>query len=226
MAEHCLDLCHDGATSLSKIVARCDDGALFVKGSALANIAFWDLLGLAREQGASDVHISPDRLPSIRVDGATLNSLAHVSPFSSADVSYIARTLSNDETSTLFESRGDVDVTLRHDELGPFRVHVFRCLGRCHLAVRLLANTIPSMDFVTLPPIVEEFSRKNAGLLLFVGPTGSGKTTALAAVVDMINHTRARHIVTIEDPVEYVHLSVLSLRCVASGEVARDVADF
>ena len=107
---------------------------------------------------------------------------------------------------------------------GPYRVHAYRHAGGVRVAIRLLAETVPSLEQLGLPPIVAALAQRPAGLVLFTGPTGSGKTTALAALVDRINRTSERNVVTIEDPVEYVHVPVRSL--VTHCEIGRDVNDY
>jgi twitching motility protein PilT len=106
----------------------------------------------------------------------------------------------------------------------PYRVHAYRHTGGIRLAIRLLADRIPSLETLGLPAVVTSFAQRHAGLVLFTGPTGSGKTTALAALIDAINRTSERVVVTIEDPVEYLHRPARSL--VTHCEVGRDVADY
>ncbi len=112
----------------------------------------------------------------------------------------------------------------RTAEGSPYRVHAYRHAGGVRVAIRLLAERVPSLETLELPDAVAAFAHHPAGLVLFTGPTGSGKTTALAALVDRINRDRERNIVTVEDPVEYVHSPARSL--VTHCEIGRDVSDY
>jgi twitching motility protein PilT len=189
---------------------------------ALAELRFWELLEHAREREASDLHLATEEPPAIRVDGELIRLDApaidsdEMAKF--ADVAFVAR------VRTLLHEGGDAGCVVRREGIGAFRVHAFRALGRLRLAIRLLARGVPSLERLHLPSIIPMFAQRKAGLVLFVGPTGSGKTTALAALVDRINRTRSRHIVTIEDPVEYCHTSVRSI--VAHREIGADAVDY
>ena len=105
-----------------------------------------------------------------------------------------------------------------------FRVNVYRQRGTYAACLRALGNSIPALDKLNMPPIVEEISRKPKGLVLVTGPTGSGKTTTLAALLDNINHTRSEHILTIEDPIEFTYKNVKSL--IHQREVSEDTRSF
>ena len=126
---------------------------------------------------------------------------------------------------TRLDARGTADAAApRGADGGPYRVHAFRHAGGLRVAIRLLAEQVPSLEALALPAAVAEFARRPAGLVLFTGPTGSGKTTALAALIDRINRDSERNIVTVEDPVEYAHLPARSL--VTHCEIGRDVCDY
>ncbi len=188
----------------------------------MSRIRLFDLLRLARERDASDLHLVPGERPTLRVDGALVRLDARpLAPEEIADLGAIL--LDSRGLATLCE-RGDADGALRDRELGMFRVHAYRCFGQPRFAIRLMARTIPSLERLFFPPIVGQLATKHAGLVLFVGPTGSGKTTALAALIDRINRTSERHIVTVEDPVEYVHVPLRGF--VSHREMGSDVPDF
>lgn len=123
------------------------------------------------------------------------------------------------------DAHGTADAAApRAAEGGPYRVHAYRHAGGVRVAIRLLAERVPSLETLALPDAVAAFAHRPAGLVLFTGPTGSGKTTALAALVDRINRDSERNVVTVEDPVEYVHLPARSL--VTHCEIGRDVSDY
>jgi twitching motility protein PilT len=119
---------------------------------------------------------------------------------------------------------GSGDVAVRAGLGAPYRLHAYRSTAGLRLAFRFLRGAIPALETLSLPPIVASLATRPNGLVLFTGPTGSGKTTALAALVDRMNRTSERVIVTVEDPVEYVHAPVRSL--IAHTEIGTDVRDF
>jgi twitching motility protein PilT len=191
-------------------------------GARICTLRLWELLREARERDASDLHLAAGESPALRIegtlirrDGPTLHDddLAH----------FVNELLDTKSLQTLFD-RGDADAALRNEELGTFRIHAFRSFGRLRLAIRLLALRIPALQHAMLPAIITSFAEKKSGLMLFVGPTGSGKTTSLAALIDHINRTANRHIVTIEDPIEYQHKPMRSM--IAHRELGADVADY
>jgi twitching motility protein PilT len=110
------------------------------------------------------------------------------------------------------------------EEVGRIRVHAYRTTEGTSLAIRLLAPSIPSLESLHLPPIVSSFADRPHGIVIFAGPTGSGKSTAMAAILDRINRTQARHVITIEDPIEYEHRSNRSV--VNQRERGRDVPTY
>jgi twitching motility protein PilT len=122
------------------------------------------------------------------------------------------------------ESTGDVSVTYRDSALGSIRVHAYRTADGIALAMRLLATDVPNLEGLHLPGVVSTFAERSAGLVLLAGPTGSGKSTALAALVDRINRMHHKHIIAIEDPIEYRHPSNKSI--VTQREVGTNVPSF
>jgi twitching motility protein PilT len=123
-----------------------------------------------------------------------------------------------------FATRGTVDAARRDGPGAPYRLHLYRSTSGTRAAFRLHSAAVPALEHLALPAIVATFVERPNGLLLFTGPTGSGKTTALAALVDRINRTAERVVVTCEDPVEYLHAPRRSL--IAHCEVGRDVPDY
>lgn len=190
--------------------------------AALAQIRLLDLLRISRERDASDLHLAQGEPPALRVAGALtkLNS----APMEACELDYFAAELLADDASARLRERGDADGVIRHADLGTFRIHAFRAEGRVRFAIRLLSREIPSIEGLALPAALQSFVARRSGLALFVGPTGSGKSTALAASIDRINRTDARHIVTVEDPVEYRHAPLRST--IAHRELGADFIDY
>jgi twitching motility protein PilT len=190
---------------------------------SLGLIRIHDLLRAARARGATDVHFGgPDR-PAMRVDGRL--AALDTPPLDDSVVrDFLSTTLAAEQLGRL-DQRGSADgASTRGADGAPYRVHAYRHAGGLRVAIRLLADSIPSLDQLGLPAVVATFGQRPAGLVLFTGPTGSGKTTALAALIDRINRSSERNVVTIEDPVEYVHVPVRSL--ITHCEIGRDVDDF
>lgn len=171
--------------------------------AAAAPARFTEALQLARSRNASDVHVCAGRAPVLRVDGV-LESYDSP-PVTQEDIEHFASAVFTGASAALLDRTGDVSVTCRFGEPGRVRVHAYRTAAGIALAMRLLAARAPALESLGLPPVVAQFAQRRHGLVVFTGPTGSGKTTALASLVDRINRTAARHIVTIEDPVEYEH---------------------
>lgn len=182
----------------------------------------YELLHLARVRGASDLHLAPNEAATLRVDGR-LERLAEWD-LAGAELEAFLREALDEPTRRRLAADGNADAGIRHAELGPIRLHAYRARSGVRLAIRLLAPKVPALEELGLPPILSTLCERQSGLLLFTGPTGSGKSTALAALVDRINRTRERHVITIEDPVEYVHASLRSI--VVHREIGADVASF
>ncbi len=163
------------------------------------------LVARAAELKASDIHIAFGQPPKIRVDGE-LTDLPGEAPLSDADCEEIARQLLGEA----MPPRGEIDLAM---ELAGRRIrgNVYRQSGHVSAAIRLLADEIPELETLGLPPVVDTFPAYNKGIVLVTGETGSGKSTTLAAILKRINETRREHIITLEDPVEYIHESKLCL---------------
>ncbi len=184
-----------------------------------------DLDNLLRESvrlEASDVHIKVGSPPFFRVDG-------HLRPWdcdevTPADTERIAFALLPKARADEFLEHHEADFAYTLAGLGRFRVNVFRQRGSVGLVLRRVLPGIPSMEELGLPPIVRRLAEEQRGLVLVTGPTGSGKTTTLAAMIDHINEHQARHIVTIEDPIEVLHPDKRSI--VNQREIGTDTEDF
>ncbi len=190
--------------------------------AALAQIRLHDLMHIARDRGASDLHLALGESPGLRAEGklTRLNS----APLEAYELDHFAAELLTEEALRRLRQHGDADGVVRDVALGTFRVHAFRCAGSVRFAIRLLSSEIPSLEGLGLPLALHGFAERRAGLALFVGPTGSGKSTALAALIDHINRTAERHIVTVEDPVEYRHRPLRS--SIAHRELGSDFSDY
>jgi twitching motility protein PilT len=164
------------------------------------------LLQAVVDAGASDVHFKLGQPPVVRLDG-DLEPLPDSQVLNESDLETVL-----DEVTALsprrreaFEEMGDLDIAFSHPTLPRFRVNGFRQRGAISFAFRVIPSQIPSFTELGLPPGVKRLSGEHRGLILVTGPTGSGKTTTLAAMLDQINRTRRQHIVTIEDPIEILH---------------------
>ena len=189
----------------------------------LQGIRAHELIRWARARAATDVHFGGSEAPAMRVDGRLVP--VDVPALDEASVrAFLAELLTAPQLARLDVAGAADAAAARSADGGPYRVHAYRYAHGVKVALRLLAQNVPSLETLQLPDVVATFAHRPAGLVLFTGPTGSGKTTALAALVDRINRESPRNIVTIEDPVEYVHAPVRSL--VTHCEIGRDICDF
>ena len=182
-----------------------------------------DLLTLALRRGATDILLAVDRPPSVRLSAA-LTSVEELTPPDPDAIARLAHTLLGEGGIAELERHRDRDFAFEVTGLARFRGSFYYQRGGLALALRLLPASIPSLEELGLPPVVAQLASLPRGLILVTGPTGSGKSTALAAIIDLINVTHAKHIMTIEDPVESVHADKLSR--VEQREVGRDTPSF
>lgn len=185
------------------------------------DLLFVESLHMARSANASDLHFVVGRPPALRIEGKMTYSSA-----AAVEGDRLLQTLRRvlpDDAWRAYERVGDVGAA-HHGALGPLRLHAYSTTAGPALAVRLLPGEVPTLESLRLPRVVGEFADAASGLVVFSGPTGSGKTSSLAGVVDRINKTSARVIVIIEDPIEYVHHSRLSI--VQQREVGTDARTF
>jgi twitching motility protein PilT len=183
------------------------------------------LLRRAVELGASDVHLKLGQPPVIRIDG-DLEPLPEWPPLGESDLeaALFAVTGLSPRRREAFEETGDLDIAYSHPELPRFRVNGFRQRGAISIALRVIPSEIPTFDQLGLPAGVKRLAGEHRGLVLVTGPTGSGKTTTLATMLDHINRSRRQHIVTIEDPIEILHPD---RGCIVNQrEVGLDTASF
>jgi twitching motility protein PilT len=170
------------------------------------NIPIQQLLHVMVQAGASDLHLTTGAVPMIRVNGkmqpVPLPDLRILMP---ADTKHICYSILTDAQKRKFEEQNELDFSFGVKGLARFRGNIFMQRGALGAVFRLIPNKFLSFEELGLPPVVKEISRKNHGLVLVTGPTGSGKSTTLASIIDSINSERQEHIVTIEDPIEYLH---------------------
>ena len=164
------------------------------------------LLKRAVERGASDIHLKLRQPPVFRLDGL-LDPQADVSPLAEADLETALHTVVGSSSARLerFHEAGELDMAYSAEGLPRFRVNCFRQRGSVSLAFRYIPEVVPTFDQLTLPPGVSRLAHEERGLVLVTGASGVGKTTTLAAMIDQINRTRRQHIVTVEDPIEFLH---------------------
>lgn len=181
-----------------------------------------ELLKHAVENNASDLHITQDLPPMIRINGDL-----HATPYDVLNREHTKKMvygLLSDEQKARFEENLELDLSIYVQNLSRFRVNVHMQKGSVEAAFRVIPNDIKTLDELQLPPILTELSRKQNGLVLVTGPTGVGKSTTLAAMVDFINNERRCLILSVEDPIEYVHAHKKSI--VKQREVGVDTRSF
>ena len=172
---------------------------------------------------ASDLHLTAGQPPRVRIDGS-LAAIEDRGPFSAEDTRRLARSLLTAPLWQRFDEDDELDFAFEVAELGRFRGNCYRQRGSVALSVRHIPAEVAPLEELGLPPILNHFARRPRGLVLVTGPTGSGKSTTLAAMVDRINRRRRGHILTIEDPVEFVHRP---RRCLVNQrEVGADTRSF
>lgn len=181
-----------------------------------------EILSLAAASGASDVHITTGLAPMMRIHGSLT-----AQPFeklTAADTRETACEIMDEEQLRRFETQGEFDMSFSLEGLGRYRVNVFRQQGNVAMAFRLISTRIPSTEELGLPASVADLYQRKRGLVLVTGPTGSGKSTTLAAIIDKVNSCRDAHIITLEDPVEYLHPHKRSM--VNQREIGQDTRSY
>jgi len=162
-----------------------------------------DLLETMIKQGASDLHLTVGTPPQLRIDGK-LQPLP-LDPLVSEETKKLAYSVMNEKQRKGFEEKGELDLSFGVENLSRFRANVFTQRGNVAAAIRQIPFEIKGFTELGLPKVIEEFGELPRGLVLVTGPTGSGKSTTLAAIIDKINRERHDHILTVEDPIEYLH---------------------
>jgi len=180
------------------------------------------ILRLARKSEASDIHIVAGLPPTFRINGEIV--LANAPPLSRKDTRRLVDEMLNEEQRKTFEADWQLCCSLWDDEHGRFRVSVYYHANNPELAIRMCNDEIRTRDDLRLPDPVDQFTRYPSGLVLVTGPTGSGKTTTLNYMIDLINSERRCKIITIEDPIEYVHQRKKAI--IVQQELYTDVKSF
>ncbi|MGL4605983.1 MAG: type IV pilus twitching motility protein PilT [Eubacteriaceae bacterium] len=180
-----------------------------------------ELVKEGRKQGCSDIHLTKDGPPMFRKNGELIKSVYAKHPLMAENNIF---SLLNEEKKAELIQGNDLDFTYISPDGFRQRVNVYKQQGCYTAAIRLLNETIPSLEGLKLPRVIQSLSNESQGLILVTGPTGSGKTTTLAAMVDHINTHKAKHILTIEDPIEYQYQHKKSM--VHQREVGTDVVSF
>lgn len=182
----------------------------------------YELLDKTFDMGASDLHLSADTPPVMRING----ELQFISeqPLTAAETQAMAREILTDEQLHKVETVGEMDFSLSRPGKGRFRGNCFIQKESYAMAIRLLYFEDLSMEKLGIPNIMKDLSRKKRGLVLITGPTGSGKSTTLATMINLINQERRCHIITLEDPIEYLHSNKMSI--VHQREVGQDTGSF
>jgi twitching motility protein PilT len=180
------------------------------------------LLAFTMQNEASDLHLSPNNAPIIRVHGNLKRIKGEA--LKSDDIRTMVYSVMTEDQRADFEREMELDFAISFGEKSRFRVNAFTTRTGAAAVFRTIPSLIPTMEELELPPIMKRFAELEKGLVLVTGPTGSGKSTTLASMVDYINASSAEHIVTIEDPVEFFHTSKKSL--VNHREIGRDTKSF
>ncbi|NLK98576.1 type IV pilus twitching motility protein PilT [Defluviitalea saccharophila] len=162
------------------------------------------LLAFGSQAKASDIHITVGIPPVFRINGKLKSvDMPKLTPKDTEDI--VMQLLKDENKKEAFLRDGEADFSYGVPSIGRFRVNVYRQRGTCAAALRAVAINIPTLEELRMPTVISELARNTRGLVLVTGPTGSGKSTTLAAMIDQINRERACHILTLEDPIEYLH---------------------
>ena len=169
-----------------------------------------EILKTAKEAGASDVHLTVGIPPKMRVNGnlITMDDYPRLLP---ADTLEVLLNIMSEPQREKFEERGEFDMSFSIPEMGRYRVNAYKQRGSVALALRLVETTVKSPKELGVPDSVIDLYQRKRGLILVTGPTGSGKSTTLASIIDKINNNRDAHVITLEDPIEYLHQHKMSM---------------
>lgn len=181
-----------------------------------------EILAKAADAGASDIHITVGIPPKMRI-GGRLEALPYGS-LTAEDTMDMARRIMSEEQMRRFEERGEYDMSFSIPGHGRYRVNAFRRQGVTAMAFRTVSTVIPSPEELGVPGSIIDLYERKRGLVLVTGPTGSGKSTTLAAIIDKVNNCRGAHIITLEDPIEYLHTHKMSM--VNQREIGQDTQSY
>jgi len=178
----------------------------------------------AVKKKASDVHLIAGVAPAIRLNQRLI--FLDMPPLKAEETTAMARQImkGHGDKLDLFEQKGEIDLSYYLKNIGYFRINCYHQRGVIGIAARVINTEIPTIEGLELPDVIVTLARQNKGLILITGPTGNGKSTTLAAIVDQINRERACHVVTLEDPIEYMHTNKKSI--ITQREIGRDSKTF
>jgi len=183
----------------------------------------FELLETVAKQSASDLHLSAGRIPTLRIDGG-LVPVKKSKILTPEDTEGFTEVLLNEEQKKALQRNRAVDLSYAYKNIARFRVNIYYQFNTISIALRFIPAKIRTLDELGLPDILHKFSKYQQGLVLLTGPAGHGKSTTLAAIMDEINNTRTEHIITVEDPIEYIFTQN---RCIIDQrEVGRDTPSF
>ena len=181
-----------------------------------------EIMASAMKKNTSDIILTAGRPPMLRINGSlTPDGTVQLNE---NDLHELIYSIINDEQKKDFEEHSELDFAVEFPDSGRFRVNVFKQMGKIGAAFRPIMSRIPTLESLLLPPVTADFCNLSSGLVCVTGPTGSGKSTTLAAMIDYININRACHIITVEDPIEFVHAHKLSV--VEQREVGKDTETY
>lgn len=180
------------------------------------------LLGVMVEHDASDLYLTVESPPMYRINGVVRPAGNRC--LLAEDTEMLAKSIMNDKSQREFEETNEQNLALYYSALGRFRVNVFRQRGSIGLVIRQIKSNILTIDDLELPPVLKEVSMSKRGLVLLVGGTGSGKSTSLAAIIEHRNANSAGHIITIEDPIEFIHTHKKSI--ITQREIGMDTGSY
>lgn len=187
-----------------------------------------DVLQLLRDVAydslISDLHLTVNSRPIVRRTGDLQPFEKYEGILSPDELEEIANFLMHEEQYQVFSEKGEYDFSYSMPAIGRFRANIYRQRGAVSIALRVIPNKVPTIEELGLPSVIKELAMKKHGLILCTGPTGSGKSTTLASMLDLINRTRTCHIITLEDPIEYLHSHKKSL--VHQREIGSDTRNF
>ena len=187
-----------------------------------SEVTIEQIMGCAKDAGASDVHITVGISPKMRVNGKLM-----VMPFPvllPVDTKRICDSMMNDKQKEHFEEKGEWDFSYSIPQMGRYRVNAFRQRGSVAMVLRIVGTIVPTPESLSLPPSVIDLYKMKRGLVLVTGPTGSGKSTTLASLVGKINMDLDAHIITLQDPIEYLHRHARSI--VNQREIGIDATSY
>lgn len=181
------------------------------------------LAQLAKTKGGSDLILTVGKPPQFKVHGEVC-SVPGCDVLTPENMETLCLSVLNEQQGSRFQDDKELDLSLCFAGIGRFRVNVFQQRGTMALVARIVMDKVPGFAALGLPPVVEDLAKLRKGMVLFTGPTGHGKSTSVAAMVDYINQHRACHIISIEDPIEYMHTHAKAV--IEQREVGLDTETF